>query len=113
MKRTHPELHGFGDMKVYRRAYWQKRGRENVAAGLTWNGEPRKRQNDLPRVHGTKRHVIRNQQRAEKFIAQGLTWRGTPRKRGINLLTPLEADYRLFRAHVKPEPATNWEVVER
>jgi hypothetical protein len=83
MKRTHPELHGFGDQKVYRRAYWQKRGQENMAASLTWGGGKRRRETrpDLATIHGTRRHVIRNQERAERFMAQGLTCRGTPRKR--------------------------------
>lgn len=86
--RQHPELHGFGDPKTYQRVYWNKRGQENIAAGLRFDGTPRRRQTDLPGIHGTKRHVIRNQQRAERFMAEGLTWRGTPRKRHqrLNLL---------------------------
>jgi hypothetical protein len=39
----HPELHGFGDVRVYDRAYRQKRAKQNMAAGLTWRGKPRKR----------------------------------------------------------------------
>lgn len=79
----HRALHGFGDVKVYRRAYWAERGRENIAAGLTWGGEPRRRPPapELAEVHGVARKVIRNQQRAQRFMAQGLTWRGTKRKR--------------------------------
>lgn len=101
--RTHPELHRFGDAKVYQRAYWQKRGRENIAAGLTWNGQPRKRalRSDLAQVHGQPRHVRTNQQRAERFMAHGLTWRGTPRKyrRGLS-------SYLQFRGNIVVPPVS-------
>ena len=103
-KRAHPELHGFGDQKVYDRAYWHKRGRENIAAGLTWHGEKRKRElrPDLAEVHGNARHVIKNQERAERFMAQGLTWRGTVRKkRSARVVTPVEQLYRELRADVR------------
>jgi hypothetical protein len=81
--RQHPELHGFGDSKVYDRAYNQKRGKENMAAGKTWRGHQRKRpvRPELEGLHGNKRHAIVHQMRAEKFMAQGLNWRGQPRKR--------------------------------
>lgn len=81
----HPELHGLGNTRLYDRAYRQKRGRENVAAGLTWRGNPRKRplRPELDGLHGTPRHVRVNQLRAQAFMAQGLNWRGKTRKYSV------------------------------
>jgi hypothetical protein len=112
----HPELRGFGDAKTYRRVYWQKRGRENIAAGLTWNGTPRHRvqRPDLAGLDRTARHTKTNQERAERFMARNLTWRGKPYKRKLSRATALnvEQSWKQLRAEMGQievkEPSSNW-----
>ena len=66
--RIHQELHGLTGNR-YNRAWLRKRRVENIAAGLTWDGRPRKRaiRFDLAGLTRNQRHVITNRElRARK-----------------------------------------------
>lgn len=105
--RRHPDLHGLGDEAAYYRCWNQKRRRENIAAGLTWDGRTRVRpiRKDLAQLPRQERKVVTNRERARRFIAQGLTWSGGVRRRefiarGHRLLMSVANQYKQFRAEI-------------
>jgi hypothetical protein len=65
--RIHQELHGLTGNRYYR-AFQRLRRVENIAAGLTWDGRPRKRaiRFDLAHLSRTDRHVVTNRALRER-----------------------------------------------
>ena len=70
--RIHPELHGLTGNR-YSRNWLRKRRVENIAAGKTWDGRPRKREIrfDLVGLTRNERHVITNRELREKKSLRG------------------------------------------
>ena len=103
--------------RAAQKRYWHKQAAAFRALGLTTRGTVRKYTLHKIEAHnGTVHGIYRNRIRARIYTAQlnarGLTKRGNP-KRGIILLTPLETDWRLFRATVPSAPSMDWDRIER
>lgn len=116
MKHPHP-TNRQRQLRGASKRYWEKQAAAFRALGLTTRGTVRKYTLHKIEFRGVTAHgIFRNRIRARIYTAQlnarGLTKRGNP-KRGLILLTPLETDYRLFRATVPSAPTMDWDRIER
>lgn len=116
MSRPHP-TNRQRQLRGASKRYWDKQVAAFRAAGLTTRGTvPKYTLHKFESSGGTPHGIIRNRIRqrlyTEQLNARGLTKRGNP-KRCLILLTPLETDYRLFRATVPAAPSLSWEVISR
>jgi hypothetical protein len=101
------------------RRYYYKQKAARAALGLTTRGTPRIFErhhiplaNGRGQVHGQPRANARARIYTARLNANGFSSRGNP-KRGLVQLTPLETNFRIFRAAIPAAPASNWENIER
>ena len=116
MSRPHP-TNRQRQLRGASKRYWAKQVAAFRALGLTTRGTvPKytlhKFESSGGTPHGIFRKRIRQRLYTEQLNARGLSKRGNP-KRGLILLTPLETDYRLFRATVPAAPTMDWDQIER